>query len=209
MSTFQRLHRKGQFMLGPPSFSSAHGWNTLQIDADLLLAVHPDVPLSHTKKGHTSLTCLGNLLDPRAPENTNSDILNRLCDQVSQSGQLDDLLRLTDGLFGRWAIIAACGSDAILMHDAAGQRQVHYVRHEGKMYCTRRRAQSRNVWVLHRPGGDPMAGAYAGPSRRGVPPPVLVAGEPEHVRGSPAVASQPRPQAAHRGGVPLLRPGKP
>lgn len=145
MKTFERLRRRGQFFLGPPSFSKVDGWSMQQINAELLLSIHPDLPVCHVQEGDKSLTLVGYLLDPRAPNDTNTDILNRLCTKLWSTGQLDDFPRLTDRFCGRWVIVATSGSEILLVHDAAGQRQVHYAHHDGATYC----ASQANVIALH------------------------------------------------------------
>jgi hypothetical protein len=153
MRRLEHFRNRGQFLLGPAGFSQAIGfsqakgftqtkgfsqtaeWPTHLVHAGMVLTAHPDVPVCQVKDGEKSLTLIGHLLDPLAPDKSNSEILQRLCSSSWGREQLAEFPRLTDPLCGRWVIIASAGSDILLVHDAAGQRQVHYARHNGATYC--------------------------------------------------------------------------
>jgi hypothetical protein len=87
------------------------------------LSVHKDLELTHLKKEIKSLTLLGFMLDPERPEVTNEQILLSLIEDFIQCR---DLFLLTETLGGRWVLIAHDGSETMVMHDATGQRQVHF-----------------------------------------------------------------------------------
>ena len=135
MKPLTKLLHRGQFLLGPPSFSTTFSWPTQEIKEGLILSVYPDLPLSHIQDENNSLTLVGFMLDPVNPENSNDDILKHLFTKLLQSKGHEDFPPLTDRFSGRWLIIVRSFSDVTLVHDAAGQRQVHYAYYNGSIYC--------------------------------------------------------------------------
>lgn len=133
--TQENLYRRGQFLLGPPEFAKHDGWSTQNINHNIVVCAHPDVPVCHVTDSGRSLTLIGQLLDPRHPADTNTQVLEKLCRNTWSNGDLAGFPRLTDPYCGRWIIIAASGDRAIIVHDAAGQRQVHYAHQSDITYC--------------------------------------------------------------------------
>ena len=122
------LYRR-QFLLGdagsddfPDAFPT---WKKRVIAGGRCLRAHPDLPMTHVESGAKSITLLGFVLDPDDPAANDAQITGRLCRDLEKSR---DLPRLTSRLGGRWVMIVHDGSETLLFHDAAGLRQVYWLR---------------------------------------------------------------------------------
>ncbi|MBN1854036.1 MAG: hypothetical protein JW829_15000 [Pirellulales bacterium] len=129
------FYRRRQFILGPPSFPTINGWTTGEIAPGLQLSTHPDLSVCHVSDNTKSLTLLGDILDPRETEATNTEILHQLSRELRPNVQLENFPRFTDRFFGRWVMIVTSPSDILLFGDATGQRQVHYTIRNGSVWC--------------------------------------------------------------------------
>lgn len=112
-----------QFLLGPVSTDCPDGWVKTQLAGGLQLATHPGLDVTQVNFEDRSLTLVGFLLDPDAPDATDTDIVGRL---LRQSGGLDALITATARLGGRWVLIATYGKNKYLFHDPFGLRQAFY-----------------------------------------------------------------------------------
>lgn len=112
-----------QFLLGPSPLNHLHGWRRSTIANHFTLASHPDLACTQVRNENGELTLLGHLLDPRAPESSNEDLLEEL---LRKFNDRDALIQATTGFGGRWLIIAINKNEAFLFHDALGLRQVFY-----------------------------------------------------------------------------------
>lgn len=83
-----------------------------------------------------SVTLLGYLLDPFDPDAGDAQIVARLLKGLGP-GRVDDLVRTTETLGGRWVLIADDGARVWLFHDAIGLRQVFFSDPElvGSIWC--------------------------------------------------------------------------
>jgi len=82
---------------------------------------------------------IGHILNPRAPDATNADILRALLRRFTSR---EALIAATDRLGGRWLLIAANGDASFLFHDAMGLRQAFYTDP----------AELRDLWIMSQPG---------------------------------------------------------
>lgn len=122
-----------QFILGPRSFSGFDEWSRLTIGKRLHLAVHPDLNIARIQTDSAVLTLLGFLIDPFHRNRNNSEILERIGDGADTESEI---FARTEGLGGRWILIAESDGFTNLFHDPAGLRQVVYFREpEGKLWC--------------------------------------------------------------------------
>ena len=112
-----------QFLLSSDASHALPNHHGITLAGCYHLSVHKDLELTHLKNESKSLTLLGFMLDPERPEASNEQILLRLIEDFSQCR---DLFVLTETLGGRWVLIAHDGSETMVMHDATGQRQVHF-----------------------------------------------------------------------------------
>jgi hypothetical protein len=122
-NNLEKLRYRRQFILGPESMEPLPTWHCAQITSILRLSVHPDLELCKTTKGSKSLILLGYILDPNIPEATNHDILEALIDKFDT---FEDIFKQINDFGGRWILFVQDGEESILLHDAAGLRQVYY-----------------------------------------------------------------------------------
>lgn len=121
-STDQLLFRR-QFLLSTEASHVLPNSNSVLVAGRYHLSAHKDLELTHIQGEEKSLTLLGFMLDPDLSEATNEQILRRL---IEATAQCRDLFILTETLGGRWALIAHDGIETMVMHDATGQRHVHF-----------------------------------------------------------------------------------
>jgi hypothetical protein len=98
-------------------------WRRVPIREKLCLSVHPDLELTQTEKQHKTLILLGYILDPNAPESSNDDILNVLIDKFDRN---EEIFGHINDFGGRWILLVSDGQETMLLHDAAGLRQIYY-----------------------------------------------------------------------------------
>lgn len=129
----------GQFMLGPPFATHFAGQQEISIDGALKLTAHPDLACTRATDGQRTLTLVGHILDPLAPAASNVDILKKL---LAGFSSIDELVKSTGRLGGRWIIIATNGEERFLFNDALGLRQVFYTNP----------ADTGSLWAMSQPG---------------------------------------------------------
>ncbi len=112
-----------QFILGPQKVIGLSGWQTLHIDEDIQLTVHPGLQVQNVKDKKCSLTLLGYILDAENPEVSDNQILRNL---LSRFSSIDNLLASTNSYGGRWVIIAKQANHVWLFNDALGLRQMFF-----------------------------------------------------------------------------------
>lgn len=136
------VHRLGpfvsQFILGPVHADHLLEWRRVSVASKLKLTLHPTLACTQIRDGDRELTLLGELLDPLAPDATNSDILRTLLTHRTRA----ELLEASSRYGGRWLLIAAYGDETFLFHDALGLRQAFYTDP----------AHARKLWVMSQPG---------------------------------------------------------
>ncbi len=129
-----RLLFRRQFILGPSPAAQLPSWRVLDFGRGLCLTVHPDLEVEQVVQGERSITLLGYAIDPFRPEAGNLDVLRSLLDHV---GQVEQLLKATDRLGGRWVLVVDDGRRTIAFSDAVGMRQLCYTRDlpSGQIWC--------------------------------------------------------------------------
>lgn len=120
-----RLLYRRQFFLGADFLEAFPTWNRRQIAGRHRISAHPDLPMTHVEQGRRSITLLGFVLDPDDPSADDAKIIDRLCRELDKSS---DFPGLTSRLGGRWVMVVHDGDETVLFHDAAGLRQVYYLR---------------------------------------------------------------------------------
>lgn len=120
--TESRLFRRRQFLIGPdlPFFP---GWQRINISENLLMASHPDLPITYTQKNGYKIFLLGYILDPSRPDFSDVDIIQTL---IENPVSLDSIINKLDQLTGRFVLVIAFGKSLYIFHDPCGLRQVFY-----------------------------------------------------------------------------------
>jgi hypothetical protein len=119
----QLLRFRRQFFLGQMEQFRPAGWTLQRLDARRCLVVHPDLALTHVRRGEIACTLLGFLLDPVRPQASDQDIVQDLLDRHDT---LDALVAATSPLGGRWVLVLQDGERTLICHDATALRQVSY-----------------------------------------------------------------------------------
>lgn len=112
-----------QFVLGPVFIDSLTGWNHVSVNDALRLTVYPELQVEQVKDEEKTITIIGYILDPAYPAASNADVAKAL---MAKYGTLDQLIGATEGLGGRWLLIASDGEQTVLFNDAMGLRQVFF-----------------------------------------------------------------------------------
>jgi hypothetical protein len=128
-----------QFLLGPTFVERLPGWQRISVAGQSKLTAHPDLGCTQVADAGREITLIGHVLDPDAPDATNTDILRALLQQFTSR---DSLIRATDRFGGRWLLIATSADESFLFHDAMGLRQAFYTDP----------AETGGLWVLSQAG---------------------------------------------------------
>lgn len=146
-----------QFLLGPNHAEHLSDWRRITAGGAFHLTIHPDLTCTQVRRSDRELTLLGHLLDPRAPDDGNAEILQWL---LAQFERRSALLQATSALGGRWLLIAAKADDVFLFHDALGLRQVFYTdpRVAGALWAMSQPGLAREAGLALAP--DPAALDY-------------------------------------------------
>ena len=127
------LHRS-QFVLGPTFIDEFTSWRKLKLNDRFCLTIHPDLNCCHLSSNNSSLTLLGYILDPLNPRANDQEIMSELLNQLND---INEFIKHTYHLGGRWILIATVNKQSILCHDAGGLRQVFHTDPErtGELWC--------------------------------------------------------------------------
>src|SRR3989304_5267483 len=120
----EKLLYRSQFILGPCFIEKFSSWEKIKINNLIHLTVHPDLNTCQVFIKGKSITLLGYILDPNNPEDSDSDIVNKLSHKI-----FDDevnYFKQTYDFGGRWILIVDDGKEIRLFTDPAGTRQVMY-----------------------------------------------------------------------------------
>ncbi len=126
--SISRLAFRRQFIAGPRFIDQYTGWNKIRAGETLFVTAHPDLAVAQSSLNNSTLTILGFVFDPYHPQSDNAAIATQLLhDAVNQ----DQIIRGTENLGGRWAMLYSNGNKVICFHDPCGLRQVYYSRSGG------------------------------------------------------------------------------
>ena len=124
--------RRSQFLLGPHYLKSESWWR-FDLGPSLKLSVQADLEVQQAEGETCRLTLLGFMLNWLQPESSNSDVLNNL---AAVSTSLDNCIKETFDLGGRWILIYQDNKEAGIFHDAGGLRQICYAKAAGEeLWC--------------------------------------------------------------------------
>jgi hypothetical protein len=117
-----------QFLAAPATAMAAGGRvppelaRRFTFGPELVLQVHSGLSVSQCRDDGRELLCLGTLLDPRAPQESDAEILERLL-QLTSFDQLEQALL---SLGGRFLLLAGIAEEQRVYGDAAGLRTCFY-----------------------------------------------------------------------------------
>lgn len=127
-----KFFRRRQFVLGP-DYLDYEGWCRFKLFEDLVLTLHPDLPITSVENQINKAILLGYAIDPYNPEATDGAILQRF---VIGEITVDKITAGLETLGGRFILIINCRQGRWLFHDACALRQVYYCRDQyGAVWC--------------------------------------------------------------------------
>ena len=113
-----------QYVCGPEKIS-IKGWKNFEIFEGFYLCAHKDLEVIQVKENGFKATLLGFALNPYFPEFDNAQVVRNL---ITKSESLDQLLKNTDDLAGRWALFAEKDGRQVVYLDCSGLRPVYYAK---------------------------------------------------------------------------------
>jgi len=129
---YTKFFRRRQFLLGPKP-AELPGWRTTAVTSGIVVTSHPDLPVTQASHAGGSITLLGFLIDPDAPDRSEQDTLEQL---IKKARTLANVAEGINGLSGRFVLIVALPDALAVFHDAVALRQVNYCRDkQGRLWC--------------------------------------------------------------------------
>lgn len=122
-----------QFIISSSKLKVFKGWNSNLI-RNLFLYSHPNLEVTVSSKNEKTIVLLGYIFDSENPTHSNQQVL----DCIGENENFEAVLESSAKYAGRFLIIYQDSSDFNLFHDAAGQREVFYLK-EG------------NIWLASQP----------------------------------------------------------
>ncbi|HSP43791.1 MAG TPA: hypothetical protein VLO11_13030, partial [Luteolibacter sp.] len=108
---------------GPRPVERLASWNQYEVGPGLHLAAHPELNVTQARGNGLSITLLGFILDPDAPDHDDAGIVGRLALEARPGISPLDLARRFGG---RWLMIIAGPDDVKIFGDPAGLQQLFH-----------------------------------------------------------------------------------
>jgi len=146
MKEEQYLFRR-QYIFGPDAVDTLPGWKKEKITNSYTLTAHPDLSITHSKKGKNFIVLIGYILDPDNPQMRDMEIVQML---LAKSIEKNDVFGELDRLGGRFVAILGLDGRVIVCNDASGFRQIFYYRDDNqKIWCSSQPSLLAEVFQLH------------------------------------------------------------
>ena len=132
--TMKNLEFRRQYLLTSVDIDRPEDWRHIKIPHakhKLILNYHPDLEITNVDSKDNSLVLIGYIIDPFHPIQSNREILERL---ICSKG-IHQLIKETENLSGRYAILFCNATVTCLFHDATGFREIYYSFREDEIYC--------------------------------------------------------------------------
>ena len=101
------------------------------VSEKVLITAHPDLAIAQSTVNGSTLTILGFVFDPYHPGSDNAAIATQL---LRGAKDFNDIIRGTEHLGGRWAMLYSNGRELKCFHDPCGLRQVYYGHHADEFW---------------------------------------------------------------------------
>src|SRR5205807_4118878 len=79
---WQKFFRRRQFALGS-DFLDFAGWTRTRLSNQRFLTIHPDLLVTRVCRAEAAVTALGYIIDPQAPDKTETQILSQVLEGIS------------------------------------------------------------------------------------------------------------------------------
>ncbi len=133
---FERLGFRRQFLIGPTSYKPNKFWKNLQINNNLFISIHEDLPCFVKERNGTTAILLGLAIDSLNPNLNEDEIIENF---LKNSDGLTSFINKTTPLAGRWAFIYQKEDETYLFNDLTGLRQIFYY------------SDSKETWAASQP----------------------------------------------------------
>ena len=130
----KHLEFRRQYLLSNTTIEKIDHWKHILIPCkkqNLNLYYHPDLEITQVKDQDKSVVLIGYILDPFHPDLSNADIIGKMI----HLGGLPDVLKETENLSGRFAILYCNDGNTCLFHDATGFREIYYSFLNDQIFC--------------------------------------------------------------------------
>jgi hypothetical protein len=126
------LQYRRQFLLSPIECVKLKEWKFSRIGI-YNLYVHPDTLLDTVVNEYKSiqLSLVGNIVNPHNPNESNSDILRNILQDISITTICEKLYHYA----GRFVLIIKIDNEYYIFHDACGLKMVFYTKHENQLFA--------------------------------------------------------------------------
>ena len=151
--TLARVDHRMQFVLGPRYYEGFDNWRRSEIAGGRYLTSHPDLSVTTVAERSVTITLLGYILDPEAPESGNEEILTRLASSLAEGA---DVFAALAGYGGRYLLVADAGAP-LIVSDPVGTMQLLYTVVDDEIWCA---AQPHLLQELFDLPDDPEALAF-------------------------------------------------
>jgi hypothetical protein len=128
------LEFRRQFLFCNKQIPALSSWKQEELSVagqNFTLYLHPDLEYYRTKNNDAGILLMGYAIDPYHPDYAMADILKELASRPDYTG----LLKRTDTLTGRYAIIHHDEDSIQFCHDATGLREVYYYNYGQVIAC--------------------------------------------------------------------------
>lgn len=132
LETFHRLLYRRQFLLGPEPFLPNQFWSSVQLKQELSMSIHRDLPFVSESLRNMTIILAGLVYDPFNPEYSEQDIIRSL---IRNGSDIEDIIKLTKPLGGRWVIIFQNVQGTFLFTDPCGFRQIFFHYDVKNIWC--------------------------------------------------------------------------
>ncbi|MDL0121111.1 hypothetical protein PNP85_02000 [Halobacterium salinarum] len=115
---------RGQYLLTdaniPKKFSN---WESESITDEFDFYHSPDLQSSMVNKNGTRILCAGYIFDPLNPQQTNEQVLNKICGDITSGKNIFDVLSIFGG---RYILFVDDGNNQLVIPDAGALRSILY-----------------------------------------------------------------------------------
>lgn len=142
----ERLSFRRQFIIGRRPFNKFSTWGKTSIGDGWVITAHPELPVTRASSSEFDMVVLGYLLDPRDTALNNEEIVEKVRRQVSS---FDGLLKVMDGLGGRYVVVSCIEGMVRIFSDCAGFRQIFFLMEDGHVvWCASQPALIAEVFAI-------------------------------------------------------------
>ncbi|MCK5136207.1 MAG: hypothetical protein KAR19_10515 [Bacteroidales bacterium] len=119
-----------QYLFTTKKCPSLGNWQYEELGSHKLY-VHPDCDLTIVRKGDFDFALVGYTINPRFPDQSNTDVLN----DISSIKSISEIPVKLYGLVGRFVLFIKQEDQCYIFHDTCGLRQVVYTKYENAIHA--------------------------------------------------------------------------